>query len=76
MLDRLVERSVAVDVKMLLGRYVPTRKNAMVANHCAQLGFTLVGHEADGSAVSTLELAGDKRRNRHICVLELVPAGD
>jgi len=40
MFAALCEAAMARGVKRLLGRYVPTPKNAMVAKHYEQLGFT------------------------------------
>jgi FkbH-like protein len=75
MLDALADRAREMGVKRLRGRYLPTRKNAMVAGLYASLGFTLETREPDGLAVYALDLAGYKRRNRHIRVLEMALAG-
>lgn len=42
----------------LIGRYRPTAKNAMVADHYARLGFTLVASHADGGSDWRLALYG------------------
>jgi FkbH-like protein len=39
-----------------IGRYLPTAKNRMVADHYGKLGFTLTDQTADGGSVWTLEL--------------------
>ena len=72
MLDALAERAQALGARTLRGFYLPTRKNAMVAEHYAKLGFTLDSQADDGSAVYSLEIAGYTPRNRHIRVLELI----
>lgn len=41
----------------LLGRYLPTAKNGMVADHYDKLGFTLVERGEDGSSLWRLALA-------------------
>lgn len=47
MLNLLVEQAEALGARVLRGRYRPTVKNGMVANHYAQLGFALIGTEGD-----------------------------
>jgi FkbH-like protein len=44
--------------KRLIGEYIPTRKNGMVKDHFARLGFTTVSTDADGGNRNSLELAG------------------
>jgi FkbH-like protein len=41
--------------RYLVGRYIPSAKNAMVAAHYAKLGFTPVGDAADGSTTWRLD---------------------
>jgi FkbH-like protein len=41
----------------LRGTYVPTRKNGMVRDHYAKLGFTVVRQDADGGSVAEIDLA-------------------
>jgi FkbH-like protein len=72
MLDALAERAQAMGVKTLRGRYIPTKKNGMVADHYTKLGFALERAEADGGGVYTLNIAKYRPRNTHIRVLELV----
>jgi FkbH-like protein len=72
MLDALAERARAIGAKRLLGRYIPTKKNAMVADHYTQLGFAPVSEQADGGRLYSLEIAGYTPRSTHIRVLELV----
>jgi FkbH-like protein len=42
MFDALVEQCQAWDIRKILGVYIPSRKNKMVAGHYASLGFTRV----------------------------------
>lgn len=72
MLDALVERAKAMGVKTLRGHYLPTKKNAMVADHYGKLGFELESQGADGAAVYLLDITTYTPRNTHIKVLELV----
>jgi FkbH-like protein len=42
----------------IVGRYIPSSKNRMVADHYAKLGFALVERAPDGASVWRLDLAG------------------
>jgi FkbH-like protein len=64
-LGRRVEEAVLAQVcaaakaegaSRLIGRYLPTAKNRMVADHYGKLGFTLVDEATDGTSVWQLEL--------------------
>jgi FkbH-like protein len=44
-------------VKRIIGTYIPTDRNAMVANHYEKLGFALVGETPDG--VTTWQIGTD-----------------
>jgi FkbH-like protein len=70
MLDAVAERARAAGVETLLGYYLPTKKNGMVADHYEKLGFTRVD-SSDGTAMFALSLGSYATRNRHIKVLEL-----
>jgi FkbH-like protein len=48
-LDQLVEVARDVGAATLRGRYVPTKKNGLVASHYEKLGFALTEAHADGS---------------------------
>jgi FkbH-like protein len=41
--------------RYLVGRYIPSAKNVMVAGHYAKLGFSQVGESADGSTAWQLD---------------------
>jgi FkbH-like protein len=71
MLDALVERAQEMGVHTLRGLYIPTKKNGMVADHYAKLGFALETENADGSATYALEIGGYTPRNTHIRVEQL-----
>jgi FkbH-like protein len=70
MLDALAERASAAGIDQLMGYYIPTKKNAMVADHYRKLGFELASTDPETGATSwVLDLAGYLARNRHIkCV--------
>ena len=56
-LDRLVELARDAGIKTLAGRYVPTNKNALVAEHYPKLGFRPAGTEPDGTTLWELTVA-------------------
>jgi FkbH-like protein len=43
----LVEQAKTLGIKTLIGEYIPTEKNAMVADHYSKLGFTQVESQLD-----------------------------
>lgn len=56
-LDHLARAAQADGAQRLIGRYIPSPKNAMVRDHYAKLGFTLLSEEASGETLWTLDLA-------------------
>jgi FkbH-like protein len=56
-LAHLVGAAQADGAKALIGRYIPSPKNKMVAQHYAKLGFSRVEEAADGAVTYRLELA-------------------
>jgi FkbH-like protein len=69
MLDALAHRAIALGVGKLLGIYLPTKKNGMVADHYRRLGFSPApapGDAIEGATYWALDLAGYTDRNRHI----------
>jgi FkbH-like protein len=70
MLDALVQRAASSGVKTLVGRYLPTKKNGLVADHYDKLGFLLVEEAPNGAKTYRLDLAGYLPGNKHIKVLE------
>jgi FkbH-like protein len=58
MLAQLVASARGRGARRLIGRYLPTAKNRMVADHYEKLGFALVDRGADGSSCWSLDLAG------------------
>ena len=78
MLDAVVAHARAAGAQRLIGTYIPTKKNGMVAGHYEALGFRSVSAANDGTTVWSLEVAGYVPQNQHITVSEHVgsPAQD
>ena len=73
MLDAIALRARARGVEKLIGVYLPTVKNGMVADHYPKLGFTLVSKdEGTGSSVWSREITGYEPLSTHIRILEPV----
>ena len=70
MLDSLVERARQKGVKRLVGYYLPTAKNGMVADHYEKLGFSSIPCDAVTGTAWELELATYEPRSCHIRILE------
>jgi predicted enzyme involved in methoxymalonyl-ACP biosynthesis len=56
MFDALATEAAASGVRVLVGTFAPTPKNAMVATLYRDLGFELVREEENGTTVWRLEL--------------------
>jgi FkbH-like protein len=52
----IVERAALLGAKRLIGEYRPTKKNKMVENHYANLGFTRTQVHDDGGNMNALEI--------------------
>ena len=57
-LNLIAAQAAALGAKRLVGVYVPTKKNAMVRDHYAKLGFTVTATAPDGASRAVLDLAG------------------
>lgn len=69
MLDAVIEDAAAAGIETLLGYYIPTPKNGMVADHYQKLGFEqMATPDANSSSAWKLRVAGYLPRNRHIKV--------
>ena len=55
-LGLLVENARRLGAKRLIGEYLPTKKNGMVAKHYQKLGFEALEERADASSRSVLDL--------------------
>jgi FkbH-like protein len=56
-LNLIAAEAAKLGAKRLAGEYIPTRKNAMVKDHYARLGFTIMETGEDGWSRSVLDLA-------------------
>jgi FkbH-like protein len=56
MLNVIAAAAASAKARDVIGRYLPTAKNALVQNHYSKLGF--VGDDRDGDAVWRLSLDG------------------
>ena len=78
MLDAVAERALAMDIKTIVGYYLPTKKNAMVADFYSKLGFKphteTPSDLPEGSTMWTLNLDGYKKQNKHIKITEYTNA--
>jgi FkbH-like protein len=55
-LDQLVEVARGAGVLVIRGRYSPTKKNRLVADHYEKLGFRQIDTETDGTTVWELDV--------------------
>jgi FkbH-like protein len=56
-LNLIVQEAVKRGARRVVGEYIPTRKNGMVKDHYARLGFTVVETAETGGSRSVLDLA-------------------
>ncbi len=57
-LNLVAAQALALGATRLVGEYVPTKKNGMVRDHYAKLGFAPLAAAPDGSSSAVLELGG------------------
>ena len=57
-LNVVADRAKRLGAKRLIGEYIPSKKNGMVKDHYARLGFTVIESDAAGGNRSVLDLAG------------------
>ena len=55
-LNLIAEAAKRLGARRLIGEYIPTKKNGMVKDHYAKLGFAVAETAADGSSRSILDL--------------------
>jgi FkbH-like protein len=65
-LDELATRAQARGLVALRGRYAPTAKNALVADHYEKLGFERIARDDEASAWRMVLEGGYQPRNKHI----------
>ena len=56
-LNLVVDRARRLGAKRMIGEYIPTRKNGMVKDHYARLGFSVLETDDAGGNRNVLELA-------------------
>jgi FkbH-like protein len=67
MFDALVEECLSRDIRKILGVYIPSRKNGMVAGHYADLGFSRVEGSSEGQQMWEFDVPQTYLlRSRHI----------
>ena len=74
MLDVLVRHAAEQGVQRLVGYYLPTAKNGMVADHYEKLGFTRVSSDEKGATAWSLDVPTYQPKTNHIRILEKVHA--
>jgi FkbH-like protein len=62
-LQAVVAQASAEGAEALIGRYIPSAKNAMVADHFGKLDFSLTAREPDGGSLWRLALADYQDRS-------------
>lgn len=58
----------------LIGRFIPTEKNMMVAQHYAKLGFQIVATETSGETVWRLDLGSMPTRDLPMAIVHPAPS--
>jgi FkbH-like protein len=71
MLDDIAAAAAAAGATELIGRYIPTDRNMMVAGHYEKLGFAPLGGGEAGETLWRLPLAGFHRRDLPMTILRL-----
>ncbi len=56
-LNLLAQEARKLGARRLVGQYIPTKKNGMVKDHYAKLGFTMMEQDAAGGSRNVLDLA-------------------
>lgn len=56
-LNLIARQAIAMGAKRLVGAYIPTKKNGMVKDHYARLGFTVMETDDAGGSRNILDLA-------------------
>jgi FkbH-like protein len=77
MLDEVAQRARARGLTSIVGYYLPTKKNGMVEDLYAKLGFQPVSSEEklpEGATVWRLDLEAYTNRNQHIKIMEYANA--
>jgi FkbH-like protein len=57
-LNLIAQKANRLGARRLVGEYIPTKKNGMVKDHYAKLGFTVMETDSAGGSRAVLDLAG------------------
>ncbi|HVZ06833.1 HAD-IIIC family phosphatase [Rhodopila sp.] len=69
-LNLIAQEAGRLGARRLVGEYIPTRKNGMVKDHYARLGFTVMENDPSGGSRNILDLAGFTPAETFIHVVE------
>jgi FkbH-like protein len=69
-LNLIAQEALKLGACRLVGEYIPTKKNGMVKDHYAKLGFTVMGRCEAGGNHNVLDLAGFKPNDTFIHLAE------
>lgn len=70
MMDELVSRCRAGGVKQIRGYYFPTKKNKMVSQFYAEMGFVKVSEDAEGNSVWNLDVSEKYELKNSVITIE------
>ena len=69
-LNLIAQEAPKLGARRLVGEYIPTKKNGMVKDHYAKLGFTVMERDEAGGNRNILDLAASRRAETFIHVTE------
>lgn len=69
-LNLIAQEARKLGARRLVGEYIPTKKNGMVRDHYAKLGFTVMSTDEKGGNVNMLDLATFSPADTFIHVVE------
>ncbi len=69
-LNLIAAEAARLGARRLVGEYIPTKKNGMVKDHYAKLGFTVVETTKEGGSRAVLDLQGFEPVSTFIHVTE------
>jgi FkbH-like protein len=72
-LQEVLDRARDLGIGELIGRYIPTERNALVAQHYEKLGFEKVATEQDGTTVWKLNVLTAPRQTAPMVVRRIGP---
>ena len=72
MLDELMDACRQRRVRKITGYYYPTPKNGLVANHYADMGFTLSRKDGEGTVWQYEVPKNYQKKNKHIKLVETI----